>query len=208
MHVKKRAARSQLIRSLLITCAAAVAMVISSCSSKDLEDLAGKAKEGINQAKEKVSEAQKTVESTAKKLPGAVASITAGDIKLTLDAPLNASVCAARFTPPKDGRSGLFQIGTSVDSGPRSYPAVYLHAPTDAASLPALVGQTVQGQLFIAKSEASGHFQSPDEKPVSLQIVKVENGVVTCQLQSAELAGIDQPMTVPVSGSLVAGIVP
>jgi hypothetical protein len=62
--------------------------------------------------------------------------------------------------------------------------------------------------LFIAKSEASGHFQSPDEKPVSLQIIKVESNVVTCQLQSAELSGVDRPLTIPVSGSLVAGILP
>ena len=193
---------------LLISSAASLLVGICGCSSQDLEDLAAKAKEGVNQAKEKVGEAQKSVESTAKKLPGAVASITAGDIKLTLDAPLASSTCAARFTPPKDGRAGLFQIGTSVDTGPRSYPAVYLHAPTDVATLQGLVGQTVQGQLFIAKGEATGHFQSPDEKPVSLQIVKVENNVVTCQLQSAELTGVDQPLTVPVSGSLVGAIVP
>jgi len=197
MPIQKRAA----LGSLLISSTAALLLATGGCGSKELEDLAA-------QAKQKVSEAQKSVESTAKKLPGAISSVVAGDIKLTLDGPLNSTTCAARFTPPKDGRAGLFQIGTSVDDGPRSFPAVYLHAPTDAATLQALVGQTVQGQLFVAKSEASGHFQSPDEKPVSLQIVKVENNVVTCQLQSAELTGIDQPRTVPVSGSLVAGILP
>lgn len=193
---------------LLLICSFFLNVLGGGCSSKDLEDLAAKAKAGVDQAKEKVSEAQKSVESTATKLPGAVASITAGDIKLTLDAPLASSTCAARFTPPKDGRSGLFQIGTSVETGPRSYPAVYLHAPTDAATLQALVGQSVQGQLFIAKAESTGHFQSPDEKPVTLQILKVENKVVTCQLQSAELRCLDQPKSVPVSGSLIGAVIP
>lgn len=176
----------------------------SGCGSKELEDLAAQAKQGVEQAKQKVSEAQKSAQS----LPGAVAALTKGDIKLVLDTPVNASTCAARFTPPKDGRAGLFQIGTSVSTGPKSYPAVYLHAPTEATDLQSLVGQTVQGQLFIAKAEKTGHFQSPDEKPVSVQIVKVENNVVTCQIQGAELAGIDQTQTVPVSGQMTGAIVP
>ena len=172
------------------------------CGNKQLEELASKAQQGIDQAKEKSGELSKQVQN----IPNQVAAVTAGEIKLTLDAPVTATTCAARFTPPTAGRRGLLQIGTSVTSGPKSFPAVYLHAPTDAASLQALVGQTVQGQLFVAKSETQGHYQSAAEKPLTVQIVKVENNVVTCQLQGAELQCLDQPQTVPVAGTLVGAV--
>ena len=182
------------------------------CGNQQLEDLAAKAQQGLDQAKQKAGEVSKEVtkevQQQAQKLPGAVAAVTAGDIKLTLDAPLNSTTCSARFTAPANGRRGVFQIGTSVDSGPQSFPAVYFHAPTDAANLSALVGQTVQGQLFIAKDETQGHYQSPPEKPLSMQIVKVENNVVTCQLQAAELTSLDQPQTIPVAGTLVGAVRP
>ncbi len=167
------------------------------CGNKQLEDLAAKAKQQVN-------DVQKSVQ----QMPSAVAAVTAGEIKLTLDGPVNSSTCSARFTPPKDGRNGLFQIGTSVATGPQSFPAVYLHAPTDASSLQALVGKTVYGELFIAKSESQGHYQSAGDKPLAVQIVKVENNVVTCQLQNAEVTGLDQPQTLPVSGTLVGAVRP
>ena len=152
------------------------------------------------------------MEKTAKQLPGEVAAIARGEIKLTLDAPLNSTTCAARFTPPTGGRPGVLQIGTSVNSGPRSYPAVYLHAPTEIATLAALAGQTVHGQLFVAKGESQGHYQSADGKPVAVQIVKIENNVITCQLQNAELIRLDQSQASaapqPVSGQFVGAIQP
>lgn len=167
------------------------------CGNKQLEELAAKAKQQVN-------DVQKTVQ----QMPSAVAAVTAGEIKLTLDAPVNSATCSARFTPPKDGRNGLFQIGTSVSTGPQSFPAVYLHAPTDATSLQALVGKTVYGQLFVAKSESQGHYQSASEKPLVVQIVKIDNNVVTCQLQNAELTCLDQPQNVPVSGTLIGAVRP
>lgn len=172
------------------------------CGNQQLEDLASKAKQGIDQTAKSAKEQAGEI---SKKVQNDVAAVTAGEIKLTLDAPLNSTACAARFTPPTSGRQGLFQIGTSL-SGPKSFPAVYLHAPTDAASLQALVGQSVQGQLFIAKSESQGHYQSPTEKPVTVQIVKVERNVVTCQLQAGELQCLDQPQTLPVAGTLVGAV--
>lgn len=178
------------------------------CGNKQLEDLAAKAQQGIDQAKQKASDVSQEVKKSAQNLPGAVAAVTAGEIKLTLDAPLSSATCSARFTPPANGRRGLLQIGTSVAGGPQSYPAVYLHAPTDATTLQSLVGQTVQGELFVAKSETQGHYQSADGKPAQLQIVKLENNVVTCQLQAAELTSLDQPQTVPVAGTLIGAVRP
>jgi hypothetical protein len=178
------------------------------CGNKQLEDLAAKAQKGIDQAKQQASDVSKEVQKTAQSLPSAVAAVTAGEITLTLDAPLNSATCSARFTPPANGRRGVLQIGTSVSGGPQSYPAVYLHAPTDATTLQSLVGQTVLGKLFVAKSEAQGHYQSAAEKPVSLQIVKLENNVLTCQLQAAELTCLDQPQTVPVAGTLIGAVRP
>lgn len=177
------------------------------CGNQQLEDLANKAKQGINQSAEKAKEQAGEISKQVHNLPNEVAATTAGDIKLMLDAPLNSTACAAHFTPPANGRRGVFQIGTSL-SGPKSFPAVYLHAPTDAASLQALVGQSVQGQLFVAKSQTQGHYQSPAEKPVSLQIMKVEKNVVTCQLQAGELQCLDQPQTasLPVTGTLVGAV--
>ncbi len=178
------------------------------CGNKQLEDLAAKAQQGIDQAKQKASDVSQEVQKSAQNLPGAVAAVTAGEIKLTLDAPLNSATCSARFTPPANGRRGVFQIGTSVAGGPQSFPAVYLHAPTDALTLQSLVGQTVQGELFVAKTEAQGHYQSDARKPAIVQIVKLENNVVTCQLQVAELTCLDQPQTVPVAGTLIGAVRP
>ena len=175
------------------------------CGNQQLEELASKAKQGIDKTAKSAQEQAGEISKQVQNLPNEVAAVTAGEIKLTLDAPLNSATCAARFTPPTSGRRGLFQIGTSL-SGPKSFPAIYLHAPTDAASLQALVGQSVQGQLFIAKSEAQGHYQSPSEKPVTVQIVKVEKNVVTCQLQAGELQCLDQPQSLPVVGSLVGAV--
>lgn len=178
------------------------------CGNKQLEDLAAKAQKGIDQAKQQASDVSKEVQKTAQSLPSAVTAVTAGEIKLTLDAPLGSATCSARFTPPANGRRGVLQIGTSVSGGPQSYPAVYLHAPTDATTLQSLVGQTALGELFVAKSETQGHYQSTADKPVSVQIVKLENNVVTCQIQAAELTCLDQPQTVPVTGTLIGALRP
>jgi Sec-independent protein translocase protein TatA len=178
------------------------------CGNKQLEDLAAKAKQGIDQAKQQASDVSQEVKKSAQNLPGAVAAVTAGEVKLTLDAPLSSATCSARFTPPINGRRGVLHIGTSVVGGPQSYPAVYLHAPTDSTTLESLVGQTVQGELFVAKSESQGHYQSSADKPVTVQIVKLENNVVTCQLQAAELSCLDQPQTVPVAGTLIGAVRP
>lgn len=180
----------------------------ASCGNKQLEDLAAKAKQGIDQAKQQASDVSQEVKKSAQNLPGAVAAVTAGEIKLTLDVPLSSATCSARFTQPANGRRGVLQIGTSVTGGPQSYPAVYLHVLTDATTLESLVGQTVQGELFVAKSESQGHYQSAADKPVNVQIVKLENNVVTCQLQAAELNCLDQPQTVPVAGTLVGAVRP
>ncbi|WP_254510951.1 hypothetical protein [Anatilimnocola floriformis] len=188
----------------------------SGCGNKQLEDLAAKAKQGIEGAKKQANDVSQSVQKGAQemqKLPGAVAAVTAGDIKLTLDTPLNATTCAARFLAPANGRPGVFQIGTSVTSGPKSFPAVFIHAPTTAASLQGLVGQTIPAQVFVAKSESQGHFQSTADKPVQLQIMKLENNIVTCQLQAAELTSLDpsptgQALTVPVAGTLVGAVQP
>jgi hypothetical protein len=179
------------------------------CGNQQLEDLASKAKQGIDQTAKNAQEQAGELSKKVQNLPNEVAAVTAGEIKLTLDVPLQSATCAARFTPPTSSagqsRQGLLQIGTSL-SGPKSFPAVYLHAPTDAASLQALVGQSVQGQLFIAKSETQGHYQSPPEKPVTVQIVKVEKNVVTCQVQAGELTCLDQPQTLPIAGMLVGAV--
>lgn len=199
------------VTALLAGCLAAC-FVGSGCGSKELEDLKAQATDSLNKAKQSVADAKQTVEKTAQNLPGDVAALAQGEIKLMLDAPVSSATCSARFTPPTGGRPGVLQIGTSVNSGPQSFPAVYLHAPTEIATLAALPGQTVHGQLFIAKGENQGHYQSADGKPVAVQIVKIENNVITCQLQNAELIRLDeaQPAAAPqlVSGQLVGAIRP
>lgn len=180
------------------------------CGNKQLEDLANQAQQKIEQAKKQASDVSQDVKKAAENLPGAVAAVTAGEIKLTLDTPVNATTCSARFTPPAGDRLGVFQIGTSVTGGPQSFPAVFLHVPTSAASLQALVGQTLPAHLFVAKSESQGHYQSATDKPLSVQILKLENDVVTCQLQAAELACLDPgaPRSVPVAGTLIGAVRP
>ena len=185
----------------------------SGCGNKQLEELAAKAQKGIDGAKKQASEVSQNVQKGAQEMQKTAQATTAGDIKLTLDAPLSATTCAARFLPPANGRPGVFQIGTSVTSGPQSFPAVFLHAPTTAANLPALVGQTIPATMFVAKSDAQGHYQSAAEKPIQLQIMKLENNVVTCRLQAAELTSVDpsptgQALTVPVAGTLVGAVQP
>jgi hypothetical protein len=178
------------------------------CGSKQLEEIANQAKQGLDQATQQASEVGKQAEKSIQQLPGAVAAVTAGEIQLTLDAPLSATTCAARFTPPAKDRTGLFQIGTNISTGPTSFPAVYFHGPTEVASLQDLVGKSVPGTLFVAKSEAQGHYQSPSDKPLSLTIVKIENNVVTCQIQNAELLSPEQAQPTPVAGTLVGALQP
>lgn len=184
------------------------ALLSTGCGNKQLEELAAKAQQGIDQAKQKAGAVGKQAGDQLQQLPGAVASVTAGEIKLTLDVPLNATTCSARFTPPGKSHGGLFQIGTNVSTAPDSFPAVYFHAPTDALSLQELVGKTIHGTLFVAKAAEQGHYQSAGDKPLALQIVKLENDVVTCQLQNGELHSLEQPQPTPVGGSLVGAVRP
>lgn len=154
----------------------------------------------IAQATKNVQAAVEQVQETAAQATG----ISVGSVELSLDGPLRIEQCFANFTPKGISRPGVLQLMTYEDPKEEGFPSVLLWASGDAASATELVGQTIEGHLFVQREAGRGTWSSSTLRPIAITVVQADLLSVTCEIADAEVARADGEQTVKASGKFIA----
>lgn len=154
----------------------------------------------IAQATKNVQAAVEQVQETAAQAAG----ISTGSIELSLDDPLRTEKCFATFTPKGISRPGVLQLMTYEDPKAEEFPSVLLWATGDAASATELVGQTIEGHLFVQRDAGRGTWSSSTLRPIAITVVHADPFSVTCEIADAEVVRADGEQSVKASGRFIA----
>jgi hypothetical protein len=154
----------------------------------------------IAQATKNVQAAVEQVQETAAQATG----ISVGSVELSLDTPLRAEKCFATFTPKGISRPGVLQLMTYEDPKAEEFPSVLLWATGDAASAMELIGQTIEGHLFVQREAGRGTWSSSTLRPIAITVVHADPFSVTCEIADAEVVRADGAQSVKASGKFVA----
>lgn len=184
----------------------ALALLIggAACSKEKLDELKAQAskvgeqvQQQAEQVKQKVSEgAGKTSDLAQQQLQ------LAGDMQLTLDAPLKASACYVKFIPASAGRPSVLKLKSYRDAKSETFPSVLIQATVEAGSLTELRGQTVAAQMYV-QTEASGPIWFADGgRPVQLTIATVEEKVVSAKIAGGTLLNATDGKQLPAAAQL------
>jgi hypothetical protein len=154
----------------------------------------------VAKATKSVQAAVERVQETAAQTAG----ITQGSIELALDEPLRAEQCFATFAPKGISRPGVLQLMTYEDPKAEAFPSVLLWASGDAASATELVGQTIEGHLFVQREAGRGTWSSSTLRPVAITVVHADLFSVTCEIADAEVVRADGELSVKANGKFIA----
>ena len=176
------------------------------CSKEDISKLASSAKEAATEGMEAVSDKAREVQETvAEQSEGVSGSVQeqlqlAGSMKLTLGGPLQTDACYVRLVRAGGGRSNVFQLQSYRDKENESFPSVYVHALTSAASLSELAGQSLQAKMFVQTQQGGPIFYS-GEDAVQVTLQSIEDDKVLGEFVSGNLIQGDSGASQPVTGS-------
>ena len=188
----------------------ALALLIggAACSKEKLNELVEKGKEQASKVGEQVQQQaeqvkQKVSEGASKASDSAQQQLQlAGDMQLTLDAPLKASACYVKFIPADAGRPSVLKLKSFRDVKSETFPSVLIQATVQAGSLTELRGQTVPAQMFV-QTEANGPIWFADgARPVQLTIATVEEKVVSAKIAGGTLLNAADGKQVPATAQL------
>jgi hypothetical protein len=174
--------------------------LVASLAAASLAGCGDSAPAQLAKATKSVQDAVEQVQQTAAQATG----ISEGSIELTLDAPLKTDKCFARFTPKSVARPAVLQLRSYADETSEEFPSVLLWATGDAASAIDLVGQTIEGHLFIQRDTVRGIWSSPTLTPIKITVVQADLLSVTCEFTEADMLQADGDGAVKASGKLVA----
>lgn len=161
-------------------------LVLASCNNAKLQELADKAKaaaaKGTESVKQQVSE----------QVGSATADVQeslqlAGDIKLTVDGPIETKACYARLISQGGARPKVFELRSYSSPDKESAPSVFFHAQIQAATFDQLAGQVVSGRLFVQTAADGPTWYSAAGSPVELKITETGDNRLTAEIVSATL---------------------
>lgn len=135
--------------------------------------------EQLNKMVEDVKSSTEAVKQEVQKV------VPVGSIKLSIGSPIETSAASCRFMVMGDGRENVLQIRSGA-SNSDSYPSVLFQGLTTVASLNALAGEKVSGQLFVQTNGENGLWQNEPDGKCSIRILSI---------QETELIGDLEPTT-------------
>jgi hypothetical protein len=148
----------------------------------------------------KVQAAVEQVQETAAQASG----ISDGSVELTIDGPLKIDKCFARFTPKGATRPAVVQLMTYEDPASEDFPSLLLWARGDAVSATELVGQTLEGYLYVQRSHSGGLWSSSNLEPIAVKVLEADLLSVTCEIADAKVTRADGEGSAVASGKMVA----
>lgn len=145
---------------------------------------------------------QKTVDDTAAAVEEATAAV-AGKITLSFPRPLEIEGGYARIIPAGESRPAVLQIFNQKDSTTAKPPIVFFQADLPSQNVEELVGQKVNGRIFVQYDEAT-LYASSWEQPTQFEITTANQWSVGCTVAELPLikAGDDKPV-LTVEGELI-----
>jgi hypothetical protein len=175
-------------------------------------------------AQNAAQKAQQTVTETAEAVRTEVQEQTgqAGEAELTLGAGANVesagspspavatpshenlTACYVIFTPQQEGRRSVLALQSYQNAARESFPSFYIHAAVEAATLAELAGKTVPAQMYLKSRESGPTLFTPDDAPLQLKIVAVEEARVTAEIVGGKLLSTSDSLTTDISGQFTA----
>lgn len=182
---------------------AASAVVWFGCSKGDLDQFVDKAK---NMASEGANVAGENLEAATEAMQGVAADAQglAGSIDLSVGQPAQTSSCFANFVPQGAGRPTVLQLQSYRTAEQETYPAVFLRAQVQAASLNELADQVVEARLFVQPQADSPILFSEPASPVQLKIVSIDDKLLSAELVSAALRNTATGEEIAATGKFTA----
>jgi len=178
-------------------------LTLSGCSGDKLKELADKAKtaaqQGADSVKKQVSE---QVDSATTEVQEQLN--LAGEIQLTLDAPVETKACYVRLIPQGSNRPTVFELRSYRSPDQESAPSVFFHGQIRASSLEELSGQIVSGRLFVQPTADGPTWFSETGSPVEVQVVGMEDSVLTAEIVGASLRNTQSGESVDTTGTFRA----
>ena len=169
---------------------------------QDLGDIASSvrdtASQGVDRARQMADGAVETARDTGSQL--AETAGMAGHFDLEVGEPLKTSACYVQLITLGLERPSVLQLQSYRDAERESFPSVFFRAEVTEADFSGLVGQTIDGQLFV-KFQPDAPTFSTQGGPVQVRIDAIEEQQLTGQIIAGSLTAATDGTVRPVSGT-------
>ena len=178
------------------------------CNKEKLDEMVATAKQAATQAASdvaaEVSQEVKSVTEAAGDATGI--ADTTGKATIKLDAETSFDTCYLSLLT-MTGRPTVLKLSSAESGKTDAFPAFLIQGTTDAASVDAVVGQTVAAKLFAQKQAEGPIWYSPDDQPVSIAFAK-QGDTITATLANASVISSDSGTPVTISGTFTCALHP
>lgn len=178
-----------------------VVMLFGGCG-QDLGDIASSvrdtASQGVDRARQMADGAIETARDTGSQL--AETAGMAGHFDLEVGEPLKTSACYVQLITLGPERPSVLQLQSYRDAERESFPSVFFRAEVTEADFSGLVGQTIDGQLFV-KFQPDAPTFSTRGGPVQVRIEAIEEQQLTGEIIAGSLTAATDGTVRSVSGT-------
>lgn len=182
-------------------CGVGLVTLFAGCG-QDLGDIASSvrdtASQGVDRARQMADGAAETARDTGSRL--AETAGMAGHFDLEVGEPLKTSACYVQLITLGPDRPSVLQLQSYRDAERESFPSVFFRAKVAEADYSGLVGQTIDGQLFVKFQSDTPTFSTQDG-PVQVRIDTIEEQQLTGQIVAGSLTAATDGTVLPVSGT-------
>ncbi len=178
-----------------------LAVVAAGCSKEDLTGALDKAKNAVTDNAAKAKQAmQEKMSTTTEKMQEQLN--LAGSIELTAGEKFTTNACYVSLIPQGAGRPTVLQLQSYRDADSESFPSVFLQAHVQANSITELIGEPLAARLFVQRQAQGPVLFSDSAMPIELEIIAVEEKVVSAKITGAKLRDSSTGAEIPVTGSV------
>lgn len=130
----------------------------------------------------------------------------AGKVELQIESPISLDRCDATLVAKIADRPGLLQLRTH-DPDETKAPAVFVHAATEADSIPALHDREVQARVFVVDGDGV-LWDNTDVSLATLHVSVSESNTLLVEIRNCQLRNTQTGETAPATGSMTGVVAP
>ena len=172
------------------------------CSKEERDKIKTTFQEQTQNIAEKTQQyTQAAFEAVEEKLPAA------GRISLRMDPPIEFDSATAQVVSLGPGRGNVVQISNyELGAGPKTYPSLLIQGATDAETVAALAGQTINCDFYMRASYSDPVLMNASGRPVQINFTKFDVGsnTISASIYSGALISSDDRQVNLNGGKVVA----